>query len=151
VDDGTNDAGRTFVLRAALVNPHCPPSRRFVVSEPSEAFKIASYADPDAPARAVVIPLPKIPTVRSLLRRFPKKAKFLTPSPVQIDAGAATPKDMIGAEMPAMICSFSIPIITFCAYMVLSIILGLLNFVFSWLAFVKICFPVPSQLAPEEE
>ena len=40
------------------------------------------------------------------------------------------------------ICSFSIPIITICALLVLFIFLILLNIVFWWLPFIRICFPI---------
>jgi hypothetical protein len=42
-----------------------------------------------------------------------------------------------------MICSLSIPIITLCAFIVLMIFLSLLNIVFWWMAFFKICLPIP--------
>jgi hypothetical protein len=42
-----------------------------------------------------------------------------------------------------MICSFSIPIITLCALIVLMIFLSLLNIIFWWMPFLKICFPIP--------
>ncbi len=42
-----------------------------------------------------------------------------------------------------MICSFSIPIITICALIVLMIFIILLNIVFWWMPFLKICFPIP--------
>jgi hypothetical protein len=41
------------------------------------------------------------------------------------------------------ICSFSIPIITICAFFVLNLFLIVLNLVFFWLPFVKICIPIP--------
>ena len=43
-----------------------------------------------------------------------------------------------------MICSFSIPIITICAFILLMIIVQLLNIIFWWLPFFKICLPVPT-------
>jgi hypothetical protein len=43
------------------------------------------------------------------------------------------------------ICSFSLPILTLCAFIVLSIFLSLLNIAFWWLAWVKICIPYPKQ------
>jgi hypothetical protein len=42
-----------------------------------------------------------------------------------------------------MICSFSIPIITICAMILLFVILIALNIVFFWMPFFKICLPVP--------
>jgi hypothetical protein len=43
------------------------------------------------------------------------------------------------------ICGFNIPIITLVAFIVLSIFLSLLNLVFWWLPFVKICIPFPKK------
>jgi len=42
------------------------------------------------------------------------------------------------------LCSFNIPLITICAFFVLSIFLSLLNIVFFWLPFIKICIPFPA-------
>jgi hypothetical protein len=41
------------------------------------------------------------------------------------------------------LCSFSLPIITLCAFICLNILLSLLNIVFWWMAFFKICLPIP--------
>jgi hypothetical protein len=49
-----------------------------------------------------------------------------------------------------MICGFSIPIITLCAFFVLQIFLQLLNIIFWWLPFIKICIPYP-KISTEEE
>jgi hypothetical protein len=42
-----------------------------------------------------------------------------------------------------MICSLSIPIITICALILLTIIITLLDFIFRWVPFFILCFPVP--------
>ena len=42
-----------------------------------------------------------------------------------------------------MICSFSLPIITICALILLMIIVKLLDIVFRWMPFFQICLPVP--------
>ena len=42
-----------------------------------------------------------------------------------------------------MVCSFSIPIVTLVALIVLMIFVILLNLIFFWLPLLKICFPVP--------
>ena len=44
-----------------------------------------------------------------------------------------------------MICSFSIPLITICAFIVLQIFIGLLNLAFWWSAFIRICIPFPKK------
>jgi hypothetical protein len=42
-----------------------------------------------------------------------------------------------------LVCSFSIPIVTLCALIVLLIFVILLNFIFFWLPLLRICLPVP--------
>ena len=41
------------------------------------------------------------------------------------------------------ICGFSIPVITFCAFLVLNIFLKLFDIIFQWMLFIKICIPLP--------
>jgi hypothetical protein len=41
-----------------------------------------------------------------------------------------------------MICSLSIPIITLCALIILTIMVSLLHLIFHWLPWFVICFPV---------
>jgi len=41
-----------------------------------------------------------------------------------------------------LLCSFSIPVITICALIVLMIFISLLNIVFWWMPFLRICFPI---------
>ena len=50
-----------------------------------------------------------------------------------------------------MICGFSIPIITLCAFIVLQIFLVLLHILFFWLPFVRICIPIPVPEVEEEQ
>jgi len=56
-----------------------------------------------------------------------------------------------GTASLGWICGFNIPIITLCAFIVLVIFLSLLNFVFWWLPFVKICIPIPSSMSKNTE
>jgi hypothetical protein len=46
------------------------------------------------------------------------------------------------------ICSFSLPIITLCAFIVLNIFLGLFNLIFQWMFYIKICLPFPKFNSP---
>ncbi len=46
-----------------------------------------------------------------------------------------------------VLCQFSIPIITICALIVLMIIVCLLNIVFFWMPFFRICLPDPAEVA----
>ena len=52
-------------------------------------------------------------------------------------------KGRVGNEGLSWICGFSIPGITICAFIVLNIFLTLLNLVFGWLFFIKVCVPFP--------
>ena len=42
-----------------------------------------------------------------------------------------------------LVCSFAIPTITICAFIVLNIFLSLFDLIFRWMAFIKICIPIP--------
>ncbi len=48
-----------------------------------------------------------------------------------------------------MMCSLSIPIVTICALLLLMIIVSLLDFVFRWMPYLMVCFPVPGFKAKE--
>jgi hypothetical protein len=118
----------------------CPP--KLVWSEYSEAFRILPWWESDGPAAKIVLPdiadLKKIkpsvafqmpPAIANLLKGDPKKLA---------DGEGST-----GGLDIAWICSFSIPAITICAFIVLGIFLSLLNLIFGWLAWIKICIPIP--------
>jgi hypothetical protein len=136
-----------YVLRCVYQRPHCPVDD--LVGEASIPFSIASFFDPDAPARPVRITLPD--TSISNLRKFQKNVSFSMSKRLrgQMDSvGNAKNalKGEIGSERSfdlGTICSFSIPIITICAFMVLMIFLMLLNIVFFWVPFFRICLPIP--------
>jgi hypothetical protein len=42
-----------------------------------------------------------------------------------------------------MICTFSIPIITICALILLMVIVLLFEFIFKWIPWFIVCFPLP--------
>ena len=42
-----------------------------------------------------------------------------------------------------LVCSLSIPIITICALILLIIMVSVLEFVFKWMPFLMVCFPIP--------
>ena len=65
-----------FVLRCVYERPECGPIDPPVVSAPSAAFQMASFFDPDAPARPVRIALP-IDTSPAGLRKFDKNTAFM--------------------------------------------------------------------------
>ena len=136
-----------FIVRCVYLRPQC---RQTIVSDPSQPFLLASYFDSDAPARRIQIALP-VDTSPSALRKYDKGVAFLISQELrnqmermqslqQMSDGSPDP---MGIDI-GMICSFSIPIITICALMLLLVIVIALNLVFFWIPFFKICFPVPT-------
>ena len=129
-----------------------------VLSDPSDPFEIAPFFDTDAPARTIRIPMP-IDTSPSGLRKFPKSVGFLLSDKLQKQICQASDfasllKGNLGncSDLQlGQICSFSIPIITIIAMMLMMIMAILLNFVFWWLPFLKICFPIPISAPTEPE
>ena len=142
--------GARYVVRCVYRRPQCGPLHPDVVSDASEDFAIASLFDIDAPARPIHISLP-IDTSIAGLRKAPKNVTFMLSKELrqQMSRVVDLKKTMDGKlgsgdsfEL-GMICSFSIPIITICALIVLTIFVALLNIVFWWMPFLRICFPIP--------
>jgi hypothetical protein len=159
-----------FVLRCVFERPMCGPLDPPVVSEPTAAFQMAGFFDPDAPARPIRIALP-VDTTPAGLRKFDKNTAFMISDILcgQIDrVKALNLGDLVRSVLPwplhkdlsvpdqgpctapsdpslraGMICSFSLPIITICALLLLMIIVNLLNVIFRWLPYFFICFPLP--------
>jgi hypothetical protein len=151
-----------FRIRCVYERPNCGPLHEDVVSDPTELFDLASFFDPDAPARPIRIGLP-LDTTPAGLRKFDKNTAFVMsdilcgqlarfknitfgdlilsvlPWPLHKDLPVA---DSGPCEGGGTICSLSIPIITLCALIILIIFVTLLNIVFGWLPFFKICFPI---------
>ena len=141
-----------YVVRCVYERPKCPAPLRREVSEPSRAFRLASFFDAQAPPRDINITLPGASvqdfrdSSQSVTMRFGeelrKQAQRVQDLSIKaIDNGnvGSAPKVNIG-----MICSLSIPIITICALILLLVIVLALNVVFWWLPFFKVCFPLPS-------
>jgi hypothetical protein len=141
--------GTRYVLRCVFQRPNCGPLQPDVVSDPTESFEIAAFFDFDAPARPIRITMP-IDTSIAGLRKFRKNVGFLISDKLrqQMESITDLKKALAGkVDQPPQfdlgtICSFSIPIITICALIVLMIFLILLNIVFWWLPFIRICFPI---------
>jgi hypothetical protein len=157
-----------FAIRCAFERPNCGPLEPPVVSETTRPFQMASFFDPDAPARPIRIALP-IDTSPAGLRKFDKKAAFMISDMLcgQIDrVKGLSLGDLVLSVLPwpfhkdlsvpekgpckqsngleiGMICSLSIPIITICALLLLMIIVSLLDIIFRWIPFFLICFPLP--------
>ena len=138
---GTSN-GATYVIRTVFAHAPCQP----VISEPTQPFELARALDPDAPARKILIQMPDISNLRQFrrgvaiemspgLRRLMDR---VTPGLLKGDGLGSDPGLQLG-----MICSFSLQIVTLVAFIVMFIFLILLNIVFWWLPFLKVCFPVP--------
>jgi hypothetical protein len=141
--------GRRYHVRAFIRvrsdHPGCPP--RLVWSRPSDPFTIAPwYEAGDAPPAQV--PLPNLAD-RAELKKLKPNVAFVMPESL-FNLLKADPKKLRDGDAEASggvaiqwICSFSIPIITLCAFIVLNIFLQLFNLIFQWLLYIKICLPLP--------
>ena len=145
-----DDAGAQYVVRAFVrLKPECGCPARIVWSEATEPFVIAPWFEGSG-APPVRIDLPDI-TAPGLLASLKPNVSFAVPPALQ-NLLSGNPKDLMEGKKPpdggitiGWICSFSLPAITICAFIVLSIFLGLLNLIFGWLAFIKICIPYPKK------
>jgi hypothetical protein len=139
---------RVYQLRAFIRVKHdenCPPE--IVWSDPSSYFKIAAWYDgPGVPTPPVVLP---DLSDRNALKKLKPNVSFGVPASLANAMQGASLDDLMkgkaggGSGNLDWICGFNIPIITICAFFVLNIFLSLLNIVFFWLPFVKICIPIP--------
>src|SRR6516164_2931983 len=147
-----NPQGPTwFTVRCILERPNCAALTPPVISEPTVAFQMAAYFDPDAPARPIRIGLP-IDTTPGGLRKFDKNTAFVIsdtlcgqikriqgmtfgdlvrtvlPFPLHkdLDGDGSACQGSDGTSF-GTICSLSIPIITICALIVLILMVSLLD------------------------
>jgi hypothetical protein len=136
---------RLYRLRAFIrVKSHdgCPP--RIWWSDPSERFLIAPWYDQsDAPPIRIALPEP------ADAMKLKPNVSFSVPKGLANILNANDMKGLMdgksgnaGLEL-GWICSFSLPIITLCAFIVLNIFLALFDIIFSWMMFIKICIPIP--------
>jgi hypothetical protein len=147
------DPGRRYVARGFVRvrgHPHCPPE--LVWSAPTEEFAIAPWHEPSA-APPVRVSLPNL-FKPGALQALKPTVVFELPEELQSMLAANSPKDLVEGNGrkggPGVgidwLCAFSVPIITLCAFIVLNIFLSLLNLIFWWLPFLKICIPIPKRL-----
>jgi hypothetical protein len=149
----SGDPALRYVLRCVYRRPRCGPLAPPLLSDPTVEFALASYFDPDAPSRPVRISLPPSAGIAAL-RKFRPNVGFLTSDTLRNQLkripglqGALDGKLNDGGTFElGEICSFSLPIITLCAMIVLIIFVILLNIVFWWMPFFRICFPIPKKV-----
>lgn len=162
-----------FTIRCVLERPNCGALTPPLVSEPTVAFQLAAFFDPDAPSRPIRIGLP-VDTTPAGLRKFDKNTAFVMSDTLcgQVaKMNSMTFADLIMSVLPfplhkdlstgdmqpcssggtsfGMVCSFSIPIITICALILLIIFVKLLDIIFFWMPFFQICLPLPNFSAKE--
>ena len=145
------NAGALYVVRCVYEKQKCAIFKPVVSQETSVPFQLAPFFDPDAPARPIRIAMPVDTSIKGL-RKFPKSVSFLISNELrkQMDrVQNISLEDLDNGDIPGppnidigMICSLSIPIITICALILLMIIVSLLNIIFFWIPFLKICLPI---------
>jgi hypothetical protein len=144
-DDGALYAIRAFVR--VKRDDGCPPL--LVWSEMTPLYRIAPwFASTGAPQARIALP----PFDKASLRAMKPNVAFELPPSLQNLLMNNDPADLLagkgkkGSELGiGWLCSFSIPIITICAFIALNVILSLLNIFLRWMPFVKICLPIPTK------
>jgi hypothetical protein len=159
------DTEAWFTLRCVYESPNCGPLKPPVLSASTEPFQMASFFDPDAPARQIRIPLP-INFSPASLRRYNKSATLMVsdmlcgqlkrirkltlgdlvlsvlPWPFHKDLPKPGPAGSCSDNF-GMLCSLSIPIVTLCALILLLVIVALFDLFFHWIPLLFLCFPLP--------
>lgn len=120
----------------------------------SELFRVAAPFDPNASRPSLI----QMPSLGDLKAGLAKGVSMITPpdtfglmNALNLKKGAS--EDVLPSGAPVSmgiqwICSFSLPVITLVAMILLMIMISLLNIVFFWLPFVRICLPFPTIKKP---
>lgn len=137
-DDNAQYAVKGFVRVAT--HGDCPDAIHW--SGYSEDFRILPWWDGDGPGIKITLPS------MDKLRKARNNVTFAVPPKVssllQGDMKAlAKGEDPGGGVEIGWLCSFSLPIITLCAFIVLNIFISLLDFFLRWMMWIKICIPIP--------
>lgn len=132
--------------------PGCPP--RIVWSRPSPDWTIRPWFNGgDGPPRQIEMPALSLDAIKNLKPNVAVKV----PPELQQHMDRINMGDLLEGKHTklnidfGMICGFSIPIITICAFIILQIFLQLLNIIFFWLPYVRICIPFPIVTTEEED
>jgi hypothetical protein len=143
------DNTRLYKVRIFVrLKPHmagCPPE--LIWSNYSGAFRIAAWHESSERTHPPV-PLPDL--TPAFLRNAKPNCSFQVPANLMNAMQGTSMSGLMngaggggGGVGLGWICGFNIPLITICAFFVLNIFLGLLNIVFFWMPFIKICIPIP--------
>lgn len=139
------DEGVHFVVRCVLEHA-CRLPERQLFSNASDPWYPAPLFDPEAPARQIRVPMPMNLSAAKLAKpaglgfvmskEMRKLMASIGPKTLKGELGSA-PNVNLGA-----ICTFSIPIVTICALILLLIMVYILNFIFQWLPYFIVCLPL---------
>ncbi|AHE99893.1 hypothetical protein [Thioalkalivibrio paradoxus] len=115
----------------------------------SRRFRVAAPFDPEASRPAVI----QMPGLADLKRGLAKGVSMITPADTfnlidRIKFKKGVTADAVPDSAPPggtlqWICSFSLPVVTLVAMILLMIMVSLLNILFWWLPWVRICLPFP--------
>ena len=121
----------------------CPPLT--VWTAPAGPVRIVPWFEGgEAPPTLIELPAPS-----ALKGKIAPNVAFKVPEEIQKFMSGMKLDKLMQGEQPGprwgfgMICGFSIPIITICAFIVLQIFLALFHILFWWLPFIRICIPFP--------
>jgi hypothetical protein len=124
----------------------CPPET--IWTAPSLPVEIVPwYEGGVAPPTVVELPAPNA----DFFGKLKPNIAFKVPEEIQQFMSGLKLDDLVDGKKPGsrlgfgMICGFSIPIITICAFIVLQIFLVLFQILFWWLPFIRICIPFPKR------
>lgn len=140
-----DEAGDRYAVRGfvrAKGHDGCPD--RLVWSPASEDFRVLPWWDGDGPGATI-----SLPELGKLKKVKPNVAFAMPPEIANLLKGdmkkLADGEGDTGGPAIAWLCSFSIPFITICAFIVLNIFLSLFDLIFRWMLFIKICIPIPKK------
>ncbi len=137
-DDNARYVVRGFMR--VIGHDGCP--ERLEWSIESEPFQILPWWDGEGPGTTI-----GLPALAKLKKVKPSVAFAMPPEIGNLLKGK--PEDLMKGDGEnnefgiGWLCSFSIPFITICAFIVLNIFLGLFDLIFRWMMFIKICIPIP--------
>ena len=117
----------------------------------SQPFRVAAPFDPNASRPSLI----QMPSLADLRKGMAQGVSMITPSDTFSLLNALNLKKGVSEDLvpnpnnaPQLgiqwICSFSLPVITLVAMILLMIMISLLNIIFFWLPWVRICLPFPS-------
>jgi len=145
-----DDPQARYVLRAFVrLKPEGVCPARTVWSAYSPGFVIAPWFEGGG-APPVQVAMPD-PSDREMLKKLKPNVAFTVPASMQ-HLLSGDPLELMEGRKPegngldlGWLCSFNIPVITICAFIVLNIFLSLFDLFFRWMMFIKVCIPFPKK------